>query len=224
MSMGRSLGLAAVISAALGTPHSGGRARWLCDAAREVLDVDGVSLALPHRHAGARALLAATDDITAAIEAADDVLGIGPTYVAGAGTAVLLRPETAAPPWGALVAQFSNAPAPRWVLAVPARDRDVVVATLLVHTDRPDVVQQAQWVGEVAEAVVIMLTARQPEEWLEPALAAGDLTNQAIGMLMAEHTIDAHSALDVLRSHAFTAGSRLDVAALRVLDAARGGR
>ncbi len=34
------MALAAVISAALGTSQSGGRARWLCHAAREVLDVD----------------------------------------------------------------------------------------------------------------------------------------------------------------------------------------
>ena len=40
-------------------------------------------------------------------------------------------------------------------------------------------------------------------------------------MLMAELTINADSALDVLRSRAFAAGSRLDAAALRVLGTPR---
>jgi len=76
----------------------------------------------------------------------------------------------------------------------------------------------------VAVAGPEQLTARPAEEWLDPALAAGDLTSQAIGMLMADHMVDAHTALDVLRSRAFTAGSRLDAAALRVLDTPRDGR
>ncbi|NKY06045.1 ANTAR domain-containing protein [Cellulomonas hominis] len=221
MGMGPTLALAALISAAVQTPQGDDRALWLCESARRVLGVDGVSLSLMRRVSGSRGLLAATDATSAAMEAADDVLGTGPTHLAAAGTRVVLRTSATAPPWSALVTLFSGTAAPSWVVAVAVHDGTEEFGTLLVHTEHPALVQDTAWISDVAEAVVVMLTAQAAEVWLEPALAAGDSTNRAVGVLMAEHRTSATTALDLLRSRAFSAGTRLADAAHLVLDTPR---
>lgn len=224
MGMGPTLALAAVISAALDTPQGGSRARWLCEAARRVLGVDGVSLALLPRGGGARAVLAATDETAAALEAADDVLGMGPTYQAARSTSGVARTDTDSPAWSGLVTLFSGAPPPTWVLAVPVLNDQVVFGTMLVHAAWRESVPATEWVEEIGEAVVLMLTARPFGEWLEPALAAGEPTNQAVGILMVENDTNAGTALAMLRGRAFVAGIRLDEAARIVLDSPHRGR
>jgi hypothetical protein len=104
---------------------------------------------------------------------------------------------------------------------VAVHDGTEEFGTLLVHTEHPALVQDTAWISDVAEAVVVMLTAQAAEVWLEPALAAGDSTNRAVGVLMAEHRTSATTALDLLRSRAFSAGTRLADAAHLVLDTPR---
>jgi hypothetical protein len=209
--------LTAVISASVVRPAGEPPARRLCEAARAVLGVDGVSMSMLPRATGLRVVLASTGQVSDDLEAVEDVLGLGPAHVAAAGSDVLLEPGAGAAPWTSLVAEFLHRSRPPWVAAVPLRDDSNVLGVLLLHAEHPAAaLWSPRWLREIAGAVGLLL-AMQPPTWLEATLDGRHAANRAIGMLMTTQRTDASTALAILRARAFANGARLDTTAWDVI-------
>jgi hypothetical protein len=209
--------LTAVISAALDRPRAETPADRLCHAARKVLGVGGASLSLRPPTSGPRVLLSATDATASDLEDVEDVLGTGPAHLAARGESVRIDPAHAEAPWANVAAEMLWPRDLPWVAAVPLGN-DGALGALLVYTDDPGTVTPLSRVDDVGLALSSILTMRSPEAWIEQGVSHA-ATNQAIGMLMATHRIDADTALALLRSRAISRGARLHETAGDVISA-----
>lgn len=196
-------------------PPSRPPAHRLARAARDVLRADGVSLSVLSQD-GPRLVVDATDRTARELEAAEEILGVGPAHLAAEGADVIVDPAVAPAPWANLATELLGRPRLPWVAAVPLLAGGQAFGALLAHARGPGPLAQLGWPHDIAVALSRQLLTLPPHTWLDID-GGGTATSRAVGMLMARHRTDASTSLALLRARALAAGQHLDATARQVL-------
>ena len=184
--------------------------RAAVDVIGELCRCSGAGLLLVD-DAGRLRSVAASDDVAAVLVEAEERAGEGPASAAVAAEDVVDTADVACDSrWPALTALLGDGPT-AGVLASPVRVGDAVVGSLEVHGDpgvawEDDAVDAVRSYARVVEAVLApAVQARRSGEvvsQLQYALDHRVVVERAVGYLMAEGDVDAHSAFERLRSAA----------------------
>lgn len=186
--------------------------RSAVDVIGELCRCSGAGLLLvADADAGSVRYVAASDDVAARLVVAEERASQGPGPDAVAAEDVVQSADVARDArWPTLTAALGDGPTAS-VLAAPVRVGDVVVGSLEVHGDcdvawEDDAVDAVRSYARVVEAVLApAVQARRSGEvvsQLQYALDHRVVVERAVGYLMAEGDVDAHSAFERLRSAA----------------------
>lgn len=189
-------------------------------AARELLSVDGASIALGGG-AGDRQVLYASDPVVERIEDLQFSLGEGPGIEAYQTRRPVLVPDLAAvaagvwPIFASEIGSTEQAPIAA-LFAFPIRTGAASIGALDLYRRSPGWLSEAQIARGLAlvDLAALVLTGLAPHAeqgaWLAGLSPDRAEVHRATGMLIAAHRIPAAEALDRLRAHAYATGRRLD--------------
>jgi hypothetical protein len=214
--------LVAQLAALLADGRSAPLTDRLAVAARQLLQVDGLSLTLQAASRN-RVTLAVTDQIAAELEQLQDVLSQGPCWSADQ-TGEPQRADLSEVDderWPQFQAAARTAVGPRSVFALPMQPGPQVLGVISAHlangTDLPTGLEDALFLADTIGAA--LLTDPQQHH---PYGQAGSWTSrtqvhQATGMLIAQLRLPADDALAILRAHAYAHNTSLEDIADQVI-------
>lgn len=193
-------------SALAAQPHDHPLAQRLCDASREVLQMDGVALTLDGVTRG-RLTVCTSDAASADLEDLHEVLGEGPGIDALSGAAVLADLDARADlRWPAFAPAARERTSAVSVLALPLHPGPESLGVLVAYRRSlgvlpmtlPEAVVLSTTVGAALRADESGSADSAAESWPDRAAV-----HQATGMVMAQLRLSSDDALAILRAHAF---------------------
>lgn len=194
----------------------------------EMLGVSGAGISLVS-DTGNRAVVCATDDVSARIEELQVTLGEGPCIdaVSGGGPVMVAdladRDDLAVDRWPAFLAAVTDAGV-RAVFAFPLRIGAIRVGAIDLYRTRRGGLDQGQLAAALLaaeSASVGLLSVQTPNGGLTENAAAIDnqaLVHQATGMVMVQLALPIEQAFLVLRARAFSTGRPLSELAKDVVE------
>jgi GAF domain-containing protein len=191
-----------------------------CDAARRVLEVDGVSVTLESAE-GTRVTLHATDETAARIERLQDSLGTGPAAEAlRAHEPVVVDLAPGSDRTQVFAEATTRRTSAGQVAAAPMRVRGETVGVLTLYRTDPDRAFDLAAVGVVADAlgVLVVNDTAGAAQLSDTAWSERAQIHQAVGMVVAQLAVCVPDALAILRAHAFAMDADLLEVARSVLD------
>lgn len=213
--------LARLMTVAATLPASGSLSWRLCEAARQVVVADGVSVAVVG-DGHDRLLVASTGTVSADLEELHADLGEGPAVSAAQldelVTADLTQDE---PRWARFAESATRRTGATLVVAVPMRTGTGVAGTLMLHRmDGAVLTASPAELAELADLLTVALLhdSRAVEQAALEGSGARATLNQAVGMVMAQLSLTAADALAVVRAHAFALDRSVSEVAIALVD------
>jgi hypothetical protein len=214
------------LAATLGTLPTDRAQTWrLGEAMRRMLRAAGVAITVEYL-SDSRTTLCVSDEVSAALENLQEVLGEGPGYEAAMNDVVVVADldGDADQRWPMLTQTLEARYGPLRVYAVPVHANGSLAGVATLYTDPRQVL--AEPLGRVAflaNAVGAALVTDAVEH-SEGHLQSGEgwssrsLVHQATGMVMAQVRVTAEDALALLRGHAYALATDIHAVAARVVD------
>lgn len=215
--MGDPSELLARLATAVATAPGDDLVSRLGDAARRLLDADGVAIVVGTGQDDSE-LLHATDEVAAALADLHDVLGVGPAVEARrTGEPVVVDLVDVDPVWSAFAEAAARRTAAELVLALPMRAWGRELGVLCLHHlhRRPlgDTIPSARVIADAVAAALVHDPAAATEEAAGGTWSERAQVHQATGMVVAQLAIGVGDAMAILRAHAFALDQSLvDVA------------
>ena len=196
----------------------------LGEAMRVMLRADGVAITLEYLSDN-RVTLCASDEVAAALESLQEVLGQGPGYEAARNDVAVVADLDGDidQRWPMLAQSLEARYGPLRVYAVPVHAHGGLGGVATLHTGRhQSLAEPPDRVAFLANAVGAALVT-DAEEHAEGHLQSGEgwssrsVVHQATGMVMAQVRVTAEDALALLRGHAYALATDINDVAARVV-------
>jgi hypothetical protein len=214
------------LAATLATLPTDRTQTWrLGEAMRLMLRADGVAITLEYLSDN-RVTLCASDEVAAALESLQEVLGQGPGFEAARNDVVVVADldGDADQRWPMLAQTLESRYGPLRVYAVPVHANGGVGGVATLHTGRQQSLAEpddrvAFLVNAVGAALVTEAAAQHAEGHLQSGegWSSRSLVHQATGMVMAQVRVTPDDALALLRGHAYALATDIDDVARRVV-------
>jgi hypothetical protein len=196
----------------------------LGEAMRLVLRADGVAITLEYLSDN-RVTLCASDEVAAALESLQEVLGQGPGFEAARNDVAVVADldGDADQRWPMLAQTLESRFGPLRVYAVPVHANGGLGGVATFHTGceqslaEPD--DRVAFLVNAVGAALVTEAAEHPEGHLQTGegWSSRSLVHQATGMVMAQVRVTAEDALALLRGHAYALATDIDDVARRVV-------
>jgi hypothetical protein len=213
------------LAATLAILPKGGDQTWrLGEAMRLMLGADGVAITLEYLSDN-RVTLCASDEVAAALESLQEVLGQGPGYEAARNGVVVVADldGDVDQRWPMLAQTLESRYGPMRVYAVPVHADGGLGGVATLHTIRdgslaePD--DRVMFLANAVGAALVTDAARHPEGHLQSGegWSSRSVVHQATGMVMAQVRVTPEDALALLRGHAYALATDINDVATRVV-------
>jgi hypothetical protein len=213
------------LAATLATLPTDRAQTWrLGEAMRLMLGADGVAITLEYLSDN-RVTLCASDEVAAALESLQEVLGQGPGFEAARNDVVVVADldGDADQRWPMLAQTLESRYGPLRVYAVPVHANGGLGGVATLHTGREQSLAEPPdriaFLVNAVGAALVTDAAAHPEGHLQTGegWSSRSLVHQATGMVMAQVRVTAEDALALLRGHAYALATDIDDVARRVV-------
>lgn len=213
------------LAATLATLPTDREQTWrLGEAMRLMLRADGVAITVEYLSDN-RVTLCASNEVAAALESLQEVLGQGPGFEAARSDAMVVAEldGDADQRWPMLAQTLESRYGPLRVYAVPVHANGGLGGVATLHTGRdqslaePD--DRVAFLVNAVGAALVTEAVEHPEGQLQSGGGWGSrsLIHQATGMVMAQVRVTSDDALALLRGHAYALATEIDDVARRVV-------
>jgi hypothetical protein len=196
----------------------------LGEAIRRMLRADGVAITLEYLSDN-RVTLCATNEVAAALENLQEVLGQGPGLEAArnGGVVVADLDGNADERWPMLAQTLESRYGPLRVYAVPVHANGGLSGIATIHTGSQrslaEPADRAAFLVNAVGAALVTDAAEHPDGYLHSGdgWSSRSLVHQATGMVMAQVRVNPEDALALLRGHAYARATDINEVAERVV-------
>ena len=196
----------------------------LCEAIRRVVGATGVVATIGYL-SDVRITLCATDDVAAAVDSLQELVGEGPGFDAARGGTMVTcyLGDVHQSPWPNLSRALWDELGDLTIFAIPIRANAGLAGVVTLYTrNRRPLRVSGETAVFLARAIGTALVAEGREQQASAEGLRGPWTSrvvvyQATGMVMAQLGVDAEAALSLLRSRAYADEADLDAVARQVV-------